>query len=172
MDAERGAGALVATLDAVLRLELAPVEHLGYRPGGWTAREILAHLADVELVNLWRFCRAVTVDGGAVDVFDENGWARELAYAERPLELSRALFAAARRTLIHHLGTIPADVLEQGGAVHAEKGRLSPRAWAELVAGHTRHHLGQLEAILSSRPWTPPVVTADSWRYTGRRPPR
>lgn len=172
MAPKQGIDGLESTLDEVLGLELSgALERRSYREGGWTAREILAHLADVEFINLWRFCRAVTVDGGRVDPFDENGWARELPYAERPLGLSRALFEAARRTLLHHVTTLPAEVLDRPGALHAEKGRLSPREWAELMVGHTRHHLGQLHAIRTGRPWEP-VVTPDSWRYTGGSGPR
>lgn len=171
MQREEGIGELGRTLEEVLeRAVPGPLEERSYRTGGWTTREILAHLADVEFINLWRFCRAVTVDGGPVDLFDEDQWARELPYAERPLEVSRALFEGARRTLLHHAATLPDEVLTRAGAVHAEKGRLSPWAWAELMVGHTRHHLGQLEAIRTGEPWTP-VVTADSWKYTGGRPP-
>jgi len=142
-----------------------------YREGGWSVRMILAHLADAEFANLWRFHQSVAEPGIAIEPYDENRWAAALAYEARPNLLSRAVFDATRSMLIHELTALPPERLAVGAGEHPVKGRLSADDWCALIQAHSMHHLGQIEAARAGREWKP-VETPTSWMYTGKpRPP-
>ena len=55
-------------------------------PGKWSIQEILAHLADVEIVLGYRVRRILETDGVAIDAYDQNRWAAIGRYAEVPVE--------------------------------------------------------------------------------------
>ncbi len=141
-----------------------------YAPGKWTARQILAHLADCEFINLWRFCRAAAEPGSTVLSFEENQWAARLDYAKRPIAVSRDLFLGARGDLIHHAKTL--GEAELGSCcVHPEKGQMSGFDWLALASDHLDHHLGQVEAALEKRPWQPAPVK-DAWKFGAAPKPK
>ena len=66
-----------------------------YAPGKWTAREILAHLADVELALGFRLRQAVAEERYRPQPFDQDLWAQRYARLEPSLaaETFRALRA-------------------------------------------------------------------------------
>ena len=141
-----------------------------YGPGKWTAREVLAHLADVELVNLWRFLKAVAEPGSQVEVFDEQRWAEKLQYASRPGAISAEQIRGARALLLHLVETLPEAALSNGN-IHPEKGVMTGSEWARLIDDHARHHLGQIDAARRGETWIPPAPGPTTWKYTGKPRP-
>jgi uncharacterized damage-inducible protein DinB len=128
-----------------------------YGPGKWNVRQLLAHLADCEFINLWRFCRAVAEPGSTVDAFSENGWAKELRYETRPQPASAELFSGARATLTHYADTLPEATLDHA-CRHPEKGLMSGWDWIDLAIGHTTHHMSQIDAAVAGEPWVKPEI--------------
>ena len=112
-----------------------------YAPGKWSAGQVLSHVCDVELVNLWRFLRAVAEPESLVEVFDENRWAIRLDYLHRPARVNRDLFEGNRGLLLHVMATAPDEVL-QSSCRHPEKGEMSGLQWARLIIDHAEHHVG------------------------------
>jgi hypothetical protein len=129
-----------------------------YAPGKWTVRQVLAHLADCELIGYWRFGRAVAEPDSTVEPFEQDEWAARMAYSERPLALDRDVFLSTRRLLIHLVKTLPEDRLKTESH-HLEKGALDGYRWAALQAGHCEHHLGQMNAARTGKPWVKPKTS-------------
>ena len=154
LDRNEIVAALEANRDRMLAQFSAPAADFGksYRPGKWTVRQILAHLADCECINLWRFLRAVAEPGSNVEVFEENDWAARLDYPNRPVDVSRDIFLGARKMLIHHVKTLPDASLETI-CRHPQKGDVPGWRWARLTMGHCEHHLAQVEAARAGKPW-------------------
>ncbi|WP_274654371.1 DinB family protein [Paenibacillus humicola] len=76
-----------------------------YRPGGWTIRQVVHHMADNGMNAFIRFKRALTEDHPAASSYREDVWA-ELSDYQLPLEPSLRLleavhirFAAWRKSL-------------------------------------------------------------------------
>ena len=160
--------------DAVLEHRALDATRLAatYRRGGWSVRALLAHLADAELIGLWRFGAALAAPGSRVEAFDQAAWAAAGDYGSRDAEASCRLFAACRTHLIDRVEATSDDLLDSGWAEHPEKGRVPARLWADIADAHARHHIGQIRAALDGTPWRP-VETATSWMFTGgARPPR
>lgn len=138
-----------------------------YAPNSWTVAQVLAHLADVEFVNYWRFCRAVAEPGSNVEAFDQDAWDRVFDYTLRPIAVTRAMFAGMRGAFVLAARSLPETALKNV-CLHPEKGRMSGEDWLALQVAHTEHHLGQIEAARAQTPWNA-VLTSESWKY-GAKP--
>lgn len=125
-----------------------------YAPGKWTARQILGHLADCEIVFQVRVRLILAEPGSPIAPFDQDKWARTLAYPQRSLALARRLYAAARESLIELVDLLPEGLFGREGK-HPE--HASYRAWdvAGRAATHNLHHYGQLAAIRDGSEWKP-----------------
>jgi uncharacterized damage-inducible protein DinB len=133
-----------------------PAERLAkaYAPGKWTARQVLVHLVDSELVFGARFRHIVAEPQVAVVPFDQDRWIKTLIPTQRNLRHSQKLFVGLRETLIELVDFLPEPLLAREGK-HPEKP--SYRAWdiANYAATHVLHHYGQLVAIQEGIPWVP-----------------
>jgi len=123
-----------------------------YAAGKWTARQILAHLVDSELVFQARARFILSEPGCAITPFDQDRWARTLVYPQRSVPLMRRLFAATRDSLIELVDLLPEAIFGREGS-HPQ--HPSYRAWDVVTkaATHTMHHYGQLEAIRDGKEW-------------------
>lgn len=119
-------------------------------PGKWSIGEIVAHLADAELVAGFRYRAIAGADNGVPIVgFDQNRWAEAGNYRAVALEAGLKSFLALREMNLRFLKSLPASAWEKYG-MHSERGRESLRDLAVLVAGHDLNHMAQIRMILSS----------------------
>src|SRR5581483_10506953 len=63
-------------------------------PGKWNARQILAHLADCEIVFAFRLRQALAEDNHVIQPFDQDRWAAK--YETFDIASAFAVFAAVR----------------------------------------------------------------------------
>jgi hypothetical protein len=122
-------------------------------PGKWCIKEIVAHLADDELVGAYRIRLILSAPGTRIQAFDQDLWASTGRYRARDVGESLALFRALRQANLGLLRSLRLDEWEMHG-VHAERGVESLRDIAAYYAGHDINHFRQIEAILRgcSRP--------------------
>ncbi|HEX7287770.1 MAG TPA: DinB family protein [Candidatus Angelobacter sp.] len=136
------------TLTALV--EGAPQEIVSTRPGPgkWSVSEIVAHLADAELVSGFRFRFIVGADDGVtVPAYDQDRWAQAANYRAIPLEASLKSFLALREMNLRFLKSLSEQSWNKFG-MHSERGRERLRDLVQLVAGHDLNHLGQIRKIL------------------------
>lgn len=119
-------------------------------PSRWSIAQIVAHLADAELVGAYRFRMILSSPGTPIQAFDQNDWAREMAYEARDPGASLALFTALRAAQLALVRSVDDAKLDRFG-VHAERGNESVRYLLSLYAGHDLNHLGQIERLLAER---------------------
>jgi hypothetical protein len=115
-----------------------------YRDGGWTARQVVHHLADSHLNAVTRFRLALTEERPTIKPYDEKRWA-ELADARKgPIDMSVGLVEGlhARWAALLRAMT-PADF--QRTFVHPERGEMTLESTLRLYAWHCRHHLAHIE---------------------------
>lgn len=114
-----------------------------YRRGGWTARQVLVHMADTEAVIMERLRRVAAQPKALIMAFDPDAWADRLDYSTRDLVICQALFTAARSS---NLELIERHRDEAGrSGVHSEAGTITLADVAERVRWHNEHHLAQVE---------------------------
>jgi DinB superfamily len=142
----RGTGPRLRELRATTEPERWRTQHA---PGQWSAGQVLAHLADAEVVAAWRVRSILAQDGVPLQAFDQNVWAEAFKYAEVDPDESLASFTAVRTSLLSLLGRVDAFRLEHHG-MHAERGRETIAHLLRLYAGHDLNHLAQIEQRLRS----------------------
>jgi hypothetical protein len=138
----RGAEVLATVLTG------AAGEEVDYSPAPdkWTIRQIMAHLADAELVGAHRLRLVIAEDNPTLTSFDEKAWTRNLHYARRKPTQSLETFRRLRAENYELLRELPESVFERAGS-HTENGPVSLRSLLQSYADHAESHARQLQAI-------------------------
>lgn len=134
-----------AYIDAVSRATL-------YRkpaPNKWSIAEIIAHLAETELVMGWRYRSIAENNGVRIQAFEQDEWAKNSRYASCKVEEMFELFHILRKANLAFLKGLPKDKLEHYG-MHEERGKETIAHIIRLEAGHDLNHLLQIEKILKN----------------------
>lgn len=121
-----------------------------YREGGWTARQVLHHLADSHMHAYIRFKWTLTENSPTIKAYNEKLWAETYEIAQDPA-LSVNLLKALHTKWITLLRCLkPADFEKY--FVHPETGKqVRLDRLAATYAWHGEHHLGHLKIILDSK---------------------
>jgi hypothetical protein len=136
-------GAIESLLEAIGPAALATPP----APGKWSPAEIVAHLADCELVFAFRLRQTLAEDNPVVQPFDQEKWAA--VYPGISAAHALATFAAVRKWNLELLGRVlPAAANRPVN--HPERGAMTFLTIVETMAGHDINHLEQLARIAAS----------------------
>jgi DinB superfamily len=91
-------------------------------PGKWSAVEILAHLADTEIVFGWRMRQILGAPGTPIQAFDQDSWAAACHYGKRDPRKAVEQFRAQREANLSLLKSLAPEQWKHYG-IHAERGR-------------------------------------------------
>ncbi len=117
-------------------------------PGKWTAHELLAHLADFELVMSAR-CRLIAFqDNPVLASYDQAPWLEGWRREKESLDETIVRFLALRNAQVALFRNLPEAGWKRYGT-HTAEGRLTIRDLMERTAGHDLHHLRQFAALAS-----------------------
>lgn len=115
-------------------------------PGKWSIAEIVAHLADAEIVASWRMRSAIGANGTTIQPFDQNVWASVFQYGKRDAKQSLEVFSALRENNLAMLKALPPETWDNYG-MHLERGKETIAHMARMFAGHDTNHVLQVERI-------------------------
>jgi hypothetical protein len=144
------AAATAAILDAARDADPAALDR--HVEGGWSARQVLHHLADSETQSYLRLRRLLAEGPGtAIQGYDEAAWAEcdALGYRDLPVEHAVAVLAAVRAATLDVLRRLTPGDLERTG-VHTESGRYTLDDWLDIYSRHPLAHREQLLEALSA----------------------
>lgn len=110
---------------------------------GWSASEIAAHLADVEIGLAWRIRQTLAEDEPEIQPFDQEAWAAATRYAERDAEASLKAFAAVRAVNVEIMRRMTEAEWARRFR-HREFGQLPIRTLVEHIADHDLAHIRQI----------------------------
>ncbi|CAM3432263.1 MULTISPECIES: YfiT family bacillithiol transferase [Saccharibacillus] len=124
-----------------------------YRPGGWTARQVVHHLADSHMNAYVRLKLALTEDKPTIKPYDENIW------AEQPDAGSLAVGASL--LILRGLHTRWAFLLESLTPEQMRRSFYHPESetWTllgvqtEHYAWHGKHHASQIASLVERSGW-------------------
>jgi uncharacterized damage-inducible protein DinB len=142
--------ATAAKLGRLIQRASAAKLHKRPAPGKWSAGEILAHLADCEIVTGWRVRQILGAPGTSLQAFDQDGWAAAGHYEKRDARKSLEQFRAAREGNLALLKTLTPEQWKHHGT-HAERGVETIEHIVRIMAGHDLNHLGQVERIVAAK---------------------
>jgi hypothetical protein len=116
-------------------------------PGKWSVTEILAHLADAEMVQGFRIRLILGASGIAIQGFDQDVWAKYSDYASHDPALSLEGYRVSRERTLRLLKSLPKGMWDCYG-IHSERGKETVKRVSEMMAGHDINHMRQIKAIL------------------------
>jgi uncharacterized damage-inducible protein DinB len=117
------------------------------QPGKWSVTQIIAHLAEDELVSSWRYRQMLENPGCTLAGFDQDKWAEYGRYDEWTAADALAMFKLLREANLRMLQRLTPEQWNSN-ALHAERGRMTVRDLAQHMAGHDLNHIGQIRRIL------------------------
>ena len=138
----RGAELLAMVLTGVFGEE----EDFTIAPGKWSIRQIVAHLADAELVGAHRFRQVIAEENPTLMAFDQDAWTRNLDYSRRKPKQSLETFRRLRAENYELLKGLPETAFNRPGN-HSQNGQVTLRSLLEGFAGHAESHARQLQEI-------------------------
>src|ERR1051326_3914002 len=138
----RGPELLAVVLTGVFGEE----EDFARAQGKWSIRQIVAHLADAELVGAHRFRQVIAEDSPTLIAYDQDAWTANLDYARRKPKQSLETFRRIRAENYDLLKGLPESAFARSGN-HSERGMLTLGEMLEGYAEHAESHARQLQEI-------------------------
>ncbi|HEY2645866.1 MAG TPA: DinB family protein [Candidatus Acidoferrales bacterium] len=119
-------------------------------PGKWSAAEILAHLADSEIVVGWRIRQILGAPGTPIQAFDQDSWAAAGHYEKRDARKSLEQFRIVREANLALLKSLTPEQCKHHG-MHTERGAETIEHIISMMAGHDLNHSAQVERIVARK---------------------
>ena len=119
-------------------------------PEKWSAGEILAHLADSEIVVGWRLRQILGAPGTPIQAYDQDSWAAAGHYGKRDPRKSAEQFRVVREANLGLLKSLAPEQWKHHG-MHAERGEETVERIVHMMAGHDINHTKQVERILGTK---------------------
>lgn len=103
--------------------QLSEVELDASNTDGWTARQVIHHVADSEAQSYARLRRLIAESGTQIQGYDEAGWGENetLGYKDLPIAQSLDVFRAVRASSLEIIKRLKPDQLDNSGT-HSESG--------------------------------------------------
>jgi len=117
------------------------------QPDKWSVIEILAHLADAEVVHAFRLRMILGSSGAPIQGYDQEVWAKYSDYSKHDPALSLESLRVNRERSLRLLKSLPRGMWDNFG-MHSERGKETVTRVTEMMAGHDINHMNQIRRIL------------------------
>ncbi len=124
-------------------------KRLAKRPGpnAWSVTEILAHLADAEVVQSFRLRLILGSNKTLIQSWNQDVWAKFSNYPNHDPALSLESYRANRERNVRLLKALSRRMWSHYG-MHDERGKETVTRVMELMAGHDINHVNQIRRLL------------------------
>ncbi|MDQ3221417.1 MAG: putative metal-dependent hydrolase [Acidobacteriota bacterium] len=122
-----------------------------YRPGGWTVRQTVHHVADSHFNSFCRFKLALTEDLPTIRPYYEDRWA-ELGDNNVSAELSLKIIEGLHSRWASLLESM-SDLDFQKRFNHPETGAWTLEKALAMYAWHSRHHTAHITRLREKNGW-------------------
>ena len=117
-----------------------------YRPGGWTVRQRVHHVADSHMNAYIRTRLALTEDNPPVKPYDEAKWAELPDAKTMPIEGSLNIIEALHARWVHLIRSLTTQDLGRT-MFHPEHGKITIDALLAIYAWHGPHHTAHVTEL-------------------------
>jgi hypothetical protein len=123
-----------------------------YRDGGWTARQVVHHVADSHANCYVRFKLALTENWPTIKTYDEAAWANLADSRWLPPDVSLAMIEALHARWVGLLEAMSEEDFHKGFE-HPEMGRQNLAKVLALYDWHSRHHTAHITSLRARQGW-------------------
>lgn len=152
-------------LDCIQRIAAAPTELRAavrglspeqlatpYRPGGWTVRQVVHHIADSHINAFCRLKLTLTEDCPTIKPYRQEGWADLPDGSEAAIEASMALVEGMHERWVVLLRSLkPEDFQKKFN--HPESGLQTIDRIVALYSWHGAHHIAHITSLRARHGW-------------------
>jgi uncharacterized damage-inducible protein DinB len=146
----------IATLPAALRAATRGMtkEQLEtpYRPGGWTVRQVVHHVADSHINAYTRLRLALTEETPTVRPYQEADWAKLSDAAAGDIETSLTLLDALHGRWVALMRSLPVEAFQRRYR-HPESGVHPVDNILAMYAWHGLHHTAHITEMRKRMGW-------------------
>jgi len=114
-------------------------------PGKWTARQVLVHVVQWEMIFGLRLRFAVASPDYVIQPFEQDELMGEAEVVDGPTAL--AAFEAVRKMTLDFAASLTPAQRKQR-TVHADRGEIDVEDVLTSLAGHSVHHLRQVQGMI------------------------
>ena len=154
-----------AELDSLIKIiEEAPAEYRAltqaltendlnksYREGAWNIRQIVNHLADMQLLHLFRMKRAITEpDYDVITIVDQHAWALTPDGLNAPIDVSLDMFESIAKRHVFLIRSLDESQLARTYFHPLRKISLNQKQAVAMSAWHVQHHLEHIRIALAN----------------------
>tara|TARA_R110000868_G_scaffold5395_7_gene32822 strand:- start:3887 stop:4429 length:543 start_codon:yes stop_codon:yes gene_type:complete len=124
-----------------------------YRPGGWTVRQLVHHIADSHHHSYTRFKWALTESTPVIKAYEEKDWSALFDAKTAPIQLSLDYLNALHAKLVFLLKGLPASdfkkkYIHPDGSIEVTVAEnIGKYAW------HGNHHLAHIKGLVERSGW-------------------
>lgn len=119
-----------------------------YRPDGWTARQVVHHIADSHINMYTRIRFALTEENPTIKGYDENDWAN-LPDAKLPVKASLLIIEGVHKRMVALFKTLDKKQLKRTYFHAGYQKNFEIQEVIALYAWHSEHHLKHIELVMS-----------------------
>ena len=123
-----------------------------YRDGGWTARQVVHHIADSHM-NAYVRCRlALTESEPTIKPYEEGAWAKLEDAAHSPIEVSLRLLEPLHERWVILLRSVKTEEFARTFR-HPDHGIRTLDWMLFLYAWHGKHHTAHITELRKQKGW-------------------
>jgi hypothetical protein len=124
-----------------------------YRPGGWTVRQLVHHLADSHLNAHCRIRLALTENSPTIKPYEQDEWAKLPDVLTMPVNHSLEILSGLHARWVFLIKNLNGQELNKS-FVHPEHGKtFSVADMVGMYVHHGNNHLAQIEALKKRMDW-------------------
>jgi uncharacterized damage-inducible protein DinB len=123
-----------------------------YREGGWTVRQLAAHLADSHMNAFIRFKLALTEDNPPVKAYDQNAWVLLADAAAADISFSLLIVDGLHARWSALLSSLAPEQFART-FLHPERGPLTLDHQLQMYVWHGKHHTAHVTALRERNGW-------------------
>lgn len=124
-----------------------------YRPGGWTVRQLVHHIADSHHHSYTRFKWALTEADPLIKAYEEKDWSMLFDAKTAPIGLSITYLKALHAKLVFLLKGLSDTDLNRcylhpdGNVIVTVAENIGKYAW------HSKHHCAHIQGLINRKRW-------------------
>ena len=120
-----------------------------YRPGSWNIKQLVHHVADMQLLHFFRMKKALTEkDYKEVTLVNMDGWASTPDGVAAPVEDSLDLFESVTKRFLFLVNNLNEDQLNIAYYHPVRKVMLNQKQAISMSAWHVKHHFEHIRIAL------------------------
>lgn len=122
-----------------------------YRPGGWTVRQTVHHVADSHINSICRFKLALSEENPTIRPYFEDIWATSADY-RLPIQVSLDILKGIHLRWVTMLESFTEEDFQRT-LVHPDSGQWTVEQFLALYAWHGKHHTAHITSLRERKGW-------------------